>query len=189
MPKTYDTQTQLKVLALFVRGDTYAQVSQATGIPIPTLNKIKTRNKVSLDLMKSRVVEHQASMSKKLLEKSQGIMERKLNRVEVSELIRDKAYQQLQDKVIDRDEFNRLTSGLSDLTITELNSVSKEAFNQSQIEQGKPTAISASPIQARDDLVRLVDELKKDHNEEELLKLVFDRELIEVSQNEPPPTD
>lgn len=176
------TQKQLQILALVVRGDSAAKIAEITGIPKSTVDNIRNRNHANIQLIKSRLIEHEVSKSKKILDKSQGIMDKKLTRLEKNEDIRQDALQALETGAISHEEYNQKVSGLTDVTLTELNSVAKEAFNQSQIEMGKPTSISASTQEAKDDLVRLVDELKKEHNEEELLKLIFDRDLIEAGQ-------
>lgn len=174
-----DTETQLQVLALIARGDTYGQVTDATGVKASTIEGIKKRNLATLDIMRNKLMDHQVSTSKKILSKAQGLIEKKLDHAIKSEQELEDATQRFRAQEIDYAEYQQEVFGLAKVTLAELNSVSREAFNQSQIEQGKPTSISASSLEAKEDLMRLVDELKKEHNEEELLKLVFDRELIE----------
>lgn len=174
-----DTDTQLKVLAMFARGDTFEQIHAATGLAISTLMGIKKRNANNLALIKDKLIEFEISKSKKILGKAQDLISKKLDKVEESEDVKEQAIADYREGTIDQEEYQRRVTGLLDVTLSELNSVSKEAFNQSQIESGKPTSISSSPNEAKEDLLRLVAALKEG-DEETLLKHVFDRDVIEA---------
>lgn len=174
-----DSQTETRVVAMIARGDTYetiAQTLEGEGSPlaISTISAIKKRNAEALAYMKRVMLEEQTTQSGKLLAKSRTLIERKLDRAlrvdeELKELINE-----LHDGVIDPKEYSMRSAGIlgHELTITELNSVTKEAFNQSQIEQGKPTAISNNPQQAREDLGHLLDAIKTG-DEVRLQQIVF----------------
>jgi hypothetical protein len=186
---TNDHETQLQVLALKARGDTYQQISEATGIKVPTLQGIITRNKDTLAIIEDKMIEHKVSKSKKILDKAHDLIERKLDRIVDSHEAQDEARAMLKRGEISPEEYRNISMTFIDATLTELNSISREAWNQSQVESGKPTSIAASPREARDDLVRLVEALKIEGNELTLERLVFgpsepSREIIEAEENE-----
>ncbi len=143
MPKRIDTSTQLKALAMFARGDTYKKISEALTIPMSTLQAIKDRNSVALSTIQNKLVEHEVSQAKKLLAKSQKLIEKQLDQAE---------------------------DGEKDISITELNAVQKEAFHQSQVESGLPTSIS-SQGDAKEQLMQLAEAIKQG-DEVELYKMV-----------------
>lgn len=169
------TETSLQILALIARGDTLTSISQQTGIAITTIADLKKRNQSALSLIESRMIEHKISNATKLLDKSQSLIEKKLDRVASAADLRQEALEEYRTGAIDSDEFRAKTFGLPDATLTELNGIAKESFNQSQIEQGKPTSITNSP-EAKEDLLALAQALK-DGDEVEMYKLVFNSKL------------
>lgn len=177
--KQTDTETQLKILAFIARGDTYDSISKELNIPPATISSIKKRNESALDMIKGKLVEHQISNSRKILDKSHQLIERKLDKALTADQERQELLKALDDKEITVDEFQARISTLERVTLTELNATSREAFNQSQIEAGKPTSIS-SPAEAKQQLTDLVEALK-DGNEVELFKMVLspNRDVIQ----------
>lgn len=149
------TETQLQVLALLARGDTYSKISEQMKIPVSTIQGVKERNPGALENIKDKLLSHKISTSKKILAKSQELIEHKLDKAISSEVSREDALKQYQDGLIDYDEYQKLTFALVDISITELNSLAREAFHQSQIQDGKPTNISSTPIEAREELMAL----------------------------------
>lgn len=155
------TETQLQVLTLIARGDSYGKISEAMNIPVSTIQGVKERNPGALENIKDKLISHKISTSKKILSKSQELLEGKLDKAIRSEVSREEAIKQYQDGLIDYDEFQKLTFGLSDISITELNSVARDAFHQSQIQDGKPTSISSTPVETREELTALVRALEE----------------------------
>lgn len=178
-----DTETQLQVLARIARRDTYDEISRDMGIPISTIGGIKFRNKAALEIMQSKMIEHKVTTSRKILNKAHNLIESKLDKVHKSEEVRYEALEAYRIGEIDYEELNRRLHGLTDATLAELNSVSREAFNQSQVESGRPTSISASPLEAKDDLMRLVEAIHKG-DEVTLERLVFTSKDIDYIEAE-----
>lgn len=174
-------ETKLQVLALFARGDTYEQVSTATGIKIPALQKIKERNKAALEVIQNRMIDYKVSKSKKILDKTHSLIDKKLDKVAASWRNREELEAKYKSGEIPYEEFIKQSVGFTDVTLTELNSVSREAFNQSQIESGKPTSIANSPHEATQDLMRLVEALKGG-DEIVLERLVFNPNSHEANE-------
>lgn len=173
-----DTETQLKVLARIARGDTYQAISNDTGMPITTIADIKKRNESALQDIKGRLIDHEVSRSKKILDKSQDLIIRQLSRAERVEDERQKLIEQRQNEEISQDEFMARWGTLKEPTLAELNSISKTAFDQSQVEQGKPTSISGNNTQNIDQLKSVLDLLNKPGSEVELLSVVMKKDQI-----------
>lgn len=157
--KRTDTETSIKVLALIARGDSAREVSEATGVKETTVVAIKNRNPTALAAIRERMVDHQVSSSKKILSKSHKLIERKLDKAATADTERAQALKEYKEGDIEYKELQARLGAIYDPTITELNAVSKEAFNQSQIEMGKPTSISNSPAEAKNQLNSLVEAL------------------------------
>lgn len=175
MAKLYDTETQLKVLALLARGDTHAAISEAMDIPVTSISGIKQRNSQALAVIQERMVTHQASKSKKLLDKAHDLIESKLDRSAKAEEIRHQAFQDFHDGLIEKEELRARIDTIEEATLKDLTSVAREMFNQSQIESGKPTSISNSPVEAKAELLKLVEAIKEG-DEVQLFKMVLNPE-------------
>lgn len=113
-----DPEVELRVVSLIAVGRRYADISEETGVAVPTIKKIKRRNPQALAKMQTVIIERQAKVAARIHQKSLNEIDKKLDRAE---------------------------AGSEDITIKDLVSVSKEMFSQSQIEQGKPTAITMNP--------------------------------------------
>jgi predicted DNA-binding protein YlxM (UPF0122 family) len=170
--KVTDTETQLKILAMVARGDTLQEISDTTNVAVSTVQDIKARNKSSLALIQERMIDHQISSSKKILNKAHNLIERKLTKAEKADQEREELYRALEEGIIKPEEFRARLGALYEPTLTELNAVSRESFNQSQIEAGKPTSISNSPTEAKQQLVDLVQAIQAG-DEVELYKMVL----------------
>lgn len=163
---------QLEVLARFSRGDTHAQISKDTGIPVGTLQNIKKRNPAALEIIQNKMIDHQISSAKKILKKSQDLIERKLDKAVTADKQRDDLFNKLISKEIEYKEYRAMMDRIYDPTLSELNAISKESFNQSQIEEGKPTSIPGAGKDATGDLVALVEAIKSG-DEVVLQRMVF----------------
>jgi hypothetical protein len=174
-----DQATETKVLALIARGDTYDAIkgvleSEGTIISIATISAIKSRNKSALDFMKQELVKHEVSASTKLLGKARQLLERKLTRALNAEQIQKELIEEAKSGELEPHIFEALYNKAlkAELTVAELTSLSKEMFNQSQVEQGKPTSITESPAQAKENLKTLLEAINN-QDDEKILKAIF----------------
>lgn len=171
MPRI-DTETSLKILARIARGDTYKEISDAMGIAIMTISDLKKRNQSALETIQSRMLDHQVSTSKKILDKAHGLIEKKLDKATKADEYREELKRQLDAGELDIREYSSLMNTVYEPTLTELNAISKESFNQSQIEQGKPTSIGSGSHDTTEQLTALVQALNAG-DEVELYKMVL----------------
>jgi predicted DNA-binding protein YlxM (UPF0122 family) len=166
-----DTETTLKILALVARGDTLRDISESTGVSLTTVHDIKKRNQSALATIQSKMIDHQVSTSKKILSKAQNLIESKLDKAAKVDQEREELMMLLKSGDIDTREYQARLTLLSMPSLTELNAVAREAFTQSQIEQGKPTSIS-SPTETKQQLIDLVEALNKG-DEVQLFKMIL----------------
>lgn len=187
MPKgtRLDTDTQLQILALLARGDTHKQIAGVVGVSEATVKSVRERNPAALTVIQERMMDHKITSSRKILSKAHGLIERKLDKIMEAEVAREDASARLRSGEIDFEGYKREVMGLIDATLPELNTVAKEAFNQSQIEAGKPTSISSATGEAKEDLLRLAEALRAG-DEERLSKIIFsERDAIEAEITDP----
>jgi len=179
MKKAIDTQTEVRIVALLARGDKQADIQsqmkkEGVDITLPTISKIKARNTEALQAIKGEMVKVEASKSATILEKSRNLIEKKLD-ISNDETIPQELQDAFDNGDIDAKQFlDRKQAILNKrkVTIGELNMVAKEAFNQSQIESGKPTSITNSPEQAKKNLVTLLRAINSG-KEEDIVKAIF----------------
>lgn len=157
--KALDTKTETEVVAYMARGDTYETIIDTLAkrdLPITkgTLSNIKKRNAETLQFMQSTMAEQEISAATSILRKSRKLLENKLDYALSYEDEMEAIKQLLIDGDIDREIYWEMTRERWDkqLSVSELNSVTKEAFNQSQVEQGKPSSITENPTQMRANL-------------------------------------
>lgn len=167
-----DTQTEMKALAMLVRGDTHKSIGQELGISAQTVVKIRDRNPDTLAIMKNKLVEKQISNAAKILDKSHRLLDDQLSQVEDAEQVRREARREYIDGLIDKKEFDARLRMLPKASISDLTSVSREMFNQSQIEQGKPTSISGNPDEAKKQFLDLAEAIKAG-DEVKLQQIIF----------------
>lgn len=179
MKKQIDTQTEVKIIALIARGDTYANIQsqlkkEGVDIAVPTISKIKSRNEEALQAIKNEIIKVETSKSATILEKSRSLIEKKLD-ISEDTSIPDELQRAYDDGEIDGKQFfdrKQAVFNKRRVTIGELNMVAKEAFNQSQIESGKPTSITNSPAEAKKNLERLLLAINSG-KEEDIVKAIF----------------
>jgi len=160
-----DTQTETRVVVLKARGDTYEDIKKALekdgiDISIPGLRKVIERNKEAMTYIKGELVQHQTTKTSRILDKARQQIEQKLDAAAgdvpvLQELIELRDAGEIDDK-----EFARLSMRAVEshgISIRDLVSTSKEMFNQSQIEAGKPTSITETPEQAKRNLQTLLE--------------------------------
>jgi hypothetical protein len=164
MNKKLDTQTETEVVAYIARGDSYDDIINVFTQRGFTLNKtnlthIKQRNSEALTFMQNAITEKQLSHASSILRKSRQLLENKLDiQLDVQHEL-DQLKADWKAGTYDFDEYINLSTVIlkRQLTASELNSITKESFNQSQVEAGKPTAITESPAQARKNLQIILD--------------------------------
>lgn len=178
-----DTQTETRIVVLKARGDTYEDIKKTLAkdgieMSISGLQKVIERNKPALEHIKSELVQHQTTKTSRILEKTREQIEKKLDAAAgdipaLQELI------ELRDAgEIDNDEFSRLSMRAVEahgIPLRDLIAASKEMFNQSQIEAGKPTSITESPEQAKRNLQTLLEAI---HNRDD--KAMVDAIFLDV---------
>jgi hypothetical protein len=178
--KKLDLNTETQVVAMIARGDNYQKIldwlerEKGVSITKTTLTRIKERNAEGLDFMRKELVKHETTMAGTILEKSRRLIDQRLDRAlnldeEIAEL-RSK----LDNEEIDEREYYSMLDTLlrSQLTVAELNSLTKESFNQSQVEAGRPTSITENPQQARANLESLLSAIQS-NDQSKMLKAIF----------------
>jgi len=166
--RVLDAQTEAQVVAMIARGDSYSSIQEqlkgeGVEISISTIAKVKSRNPQALAKIQSILVERQASQAEAILAKSRTLINRRLDQATRVEEDLVKLTEDFDNELISREEYNARFAHIvsHELSITELNSVSKEAFSQSQIEAGKPTSITDNPTQAKENLRVLLDAIQR----------------------------
>lgn len=118
--KRTDPELERRIVTLIARGYTYPSISLETDVPVSTIKKISKRNQESIAKVKAGVVRWQIKSARRILEMSHKEIEKKLDLAMVGE---------------------------EDIPIRDLVSISKEMFSQSQVEDGKCSAVVASQAQ------------------------------------------
>lgn len=159
MSKKLDTQSETEVVAYIARGDSYEDIintfaGRGVVLSRANLTHIKSRNSQALTFMQDAIVEQQLSHAATILRKSRQLLEGKLDKQFTIQHELDELKTRFDKQEIDFKQYFDMCQAVvkRELTASELNSITKEAFNQSQVEAGKPTAITESPIQARKNL-------------------------------------
>lgn len=175
-----DTPTEIKIVARLARGDTYQSIKddlakEGVDISLSGITDIKQRNSMALEQIKSSLVQHETSKSARILDKARKGLESALDDHENYREDLKKLVQAREDGDIDWSEFIIAKSDLdraSHLTAKDLTTISKEMFNQSQIEAGKPTTITENPEENKRNLMILLKAIN-DKDEVTMLKTLF----------------
>jgi hypothetical protein len=139
------------------------------------ISDVKKRNGQALSYIQQKLADHEISKTTRILEKTRAMIEKRLeaadgNSTQMRELI------ELRDEgLIDDDEYAKLSyqsMRANDISIKDLTTVSKEMFTQSQIEAGKPTSITESPEQAKQNLRTLLAAINSG-KEEDIVGAIF----------------
>lgn len=175
MGKRTDPNKQLEVVAMFARGDTYAQVHERTGIAIPTLQKIKDRNREALDIIKGRMLSHAASKAAKIKDKALDLIEYKVDKASEADKSKEEIIRQAQEGEITWDEANTALRTLYDASLSDLTAVSREMHQQIKSESQSALDGSVAPQVTKDHLKEVVAALDSG-DEIELQRIVFRKE-------------
>ena len=178
-----DTQTETRIVVLKARGDTYEQIKNTLAkdgvdISISGLQKVIERNKPALEHIKSELVQHQTTKTTRILEKTREQIEKKLDAAAGDVPVLQELIELRDSGEIDDAEFARLSMRAVEshhIPLRDLIAASKEMFNQSQIEAGKPTSITESPEQAKRNLQTLLEAI---HNRDD--KAMVDAIFLDV---------
>lgn len=173
-------QQETKIVALIARGDSYGkireQIKKEDGIAISAMgvSNVKKRNSEALSYIQQKMIDHETNKATSILNKARDLIEKKLDKAD-DESIPDELQRAYDDGEIDTKQFlDRKASVINQrrLSVGELNMVAKEAFNQSQIESGKPTSITNSPEIAKERLQGLLKAINSG-DPEAIAKAVF----------------
>lgn len=163
-PKKLDGNTESQVVAMLARNDTQQQVidwlKEEKGIKmsIASIGVIKKRNTEAIAFMRKELTKHETTIAATILDKSRRLIDKKLDKalsIEDELAALRKSFDSGQ--MTDDQYYHEVDIVLRNrLTVQELNALSKEAFNQSQIEAGKPTSITETPEQAKQALTAIL---------------------------------
>lgn len=153
-------QHKAQLVALIARGDKDKAIVdhfREKGITVH-LTQVKRLRKAEKGLvidLQNKMVERNLSNATQILDKSRNLIEKKLDYYTEAEDKRLSSWQRLQSGDITGQEYLDDTRGLPEVTLTELNAVSRESFSQKQSESGQPT-VPHDPIQAQAQLQTLM---------------------------------
>jgi hypothetical protein len=179
--KKLDAQTETQVVAMIARGDTQQQIvdwlktTKDIELSPKTISLIKSRNAESLKFMQGELIRHEVTAAESLLDKSRKLIDRQLDDALHVEEKASKLRKQFDDGEITAQEFSTRIDNLirsSHIPLKDLTAVAKETFNQSQIEQGKPTSIADNPAQAKANLATLLIAIKS-RDDQATIKALF----------------
>ena len=143
--KRTDPEVERQVVTLIARGDRYADISQETGIPIPTIKKIKGRNKETLARIEDQIIRKQAESASRILRKSLNLLEQRIDSA---------------------------ARGEEEIKVRELVAITKEMHDQIQVEQDNRHEAPLSPKATQKRLEALTTALK-DGDEVALEQIIF----------------
>lgn len=159
-----DSNTETKIVALIARGDSYAKIKDylhdnGVELSISGIQKVKQRNTEALSYIERKLVDHATAKTARILDKAREQIEKKLDASNGDVPVLQELVDLRNNGEIDDQEFARLSMqavSSHGISIKDLTTVSKEMFNQSQIEAGKPTSITDNPTQAKENLMTLL---------------------------------
>lgn len=173
-----DPQVEARVVALIARGDSYSQIQEELAkddieISTVTIGNIKQRNSAALETIKGALVQQEIGVANRIMHKSRKLIEDRLTDDESTKELLSDALRARINGDIDKDEYESIVKKISpQISLKDLTTISKEFFNQSQIEQGKPTSITESPAQAKENLKTLLEAINKG-DEAAIVKAIF----------------
>ena len=175
-----DTQNETRIVVLKARGDTYEDIKKALAkdgieMSISGLQKVIERNKEAMTYIKGELVQHQTTKTSRILDKTREQIERKLDAANGDVPVLQELIELRDAGEIDDNEFARLSMqavSAHGISMRDLVSTSKEMFNQSQIEAGKPTSITESPEQAKRNLSTLLEAINN-RDDKAMIDAVF----------------
>ena len=157
------TTDEIKVVALLARGDTHKSIAEEVGISASSVSVIKDRNADTLQDIRGVLVVQKTKQAKKILDRSHNLIDKRLSAEETNYDERIELKEKLDNGEITYSQYLSGLRAVPTLTLAELTGLSKEMFNQSQIEEGKPTSIpggaGANSADAETKLAELIEAL------------------------------
>jgi IS30 family transposase len=152
LQKRLTQEQRRQILVMLARGDTKTSIAQVVGVNIATVTNTANRNPELLEKMKDTVNTYRAQKATDILDKSENLIIRKLN------------------KALDDPDKTHVS-------LDELSRLAKSSYERVRLEQGRATSISASDTTqpsktSQMDLEQLVEAIKS-KDEVELQKIVF----------------
>jgi len=159
-----DAQTEVRIVALIARGDSYTSIQstlkdEGVDLSLSGITDIKQRNTVALEQIKSSLAQHEVSKATRILDKARKQIEDKLDSTDKLEKELSEIKEAYDNKEIDFRVYSESIDRAErkyKISIKDLTTVSKEMFNQSQLEAGKPTAIASNPEENKRNLMILL---------------------------------
>lgn len=176
---TTPMETEMKVLAMMVRGDRQEDIAKEVGLNRTTVIEIKKRNQETLDIMRAKLADHRLGQATKILDKANKAIERRVDRQIEADTQLDRIRKRFEAGEIDITEYRQQIAGLEKTTLTELVAVSKEMHSQAKTEMETLKNPAGSPQETKQRLIDLVEAIKAG-DEVALERIVFKK--AEVAQ-------
>lgn len=127
---------------LLARGDTYKQIQAQIerGVTDATISAVKKRNKDNLELIASKLMERAAEDAAGIKQKANTLISKRLDKVDDTFDILDKARQDWIDDKITWKEYEKIMRKFKDVSLGELVTVSKEMHAQSSKGDAPPSS-------------------------------------------------
>lgn len=159
--------TEAEVVARLARGDKQQDIASDLQIAPNTVTKVKERQSQALEVINTKVAQRKLRITSRILEKAHRQLEQRLDESDnYEELLKEiqedweKSDQTEQDEKV----FTKKLNQLKRLSVLELINITKEAFHQSQVEQGKPTSLTytADAKTTKEQLDQLLEAMNRD---------------------------
>lgn len=153
------TADEVKVVALLARGDTQKSIAEEVGISPASVGVIKGRNADILSEIHGALVLQNTKQAKKILDRSHTLIDKRLSAEEQNYDDRVELKDKLDNSEITYSQYLSGLRAIPTISLAELTGLSKEMFNQSQIEDGKPTSIPGGAGANSDDAAKKLQDL------------------------------
>jgi hypothetical protein len=172
---------EAEVVARLARGDTQTKIASDLNINPSTVGKIKDRQSSAISTISAKVAQRKMRITSRILEKAHRQLEQRLDESDnYDEIIKDiqAEYEESDKTDADKEILKHKLSKLKKLSVLELINITKEAFHQSQVEQGKPTSLSysADPKTTKEQLDQLLEAIES-KNGERLIELTGNNDI------------
>lgn len=170
-------KTETEVVAMLARGDTQEDIRRelaTRGIEVShtAISKVKQRNTEALQYLQDQVVEYERSQSAEILRDTHQLLSKQVKQANQDFDRKAELDERLDAGEISEEEYWQERRRLTELDMNSLSRLSREMFQQSQIEQGQPTEISNDPKRVHAYLRKIVDNVDE-KNHEELVAIMY----------------
>lgn len=171
MAKRVPKEREIAVLAMLARGDTVREIAKTTEISSVAVSAIKKRNPEVFKYIQKRYIDKHLVSTTKILNKSNSLIERKLDTVEDDETTKNELLERYRNNEIDYKEYKRLSMGLIEASLSELTTVSREMANQLEKMKSdeEPKNQTSNSREQTEELLNLM----KEGNHVELQRILF----------------